>query len=349
MPAGCARLRGIDPPPQDAGNPLALDREQMRALGYRTVDALVDWLSDDAQPPLRSATPAEMAARLGRLDARAPAPFDDAARTLVRGRPAVREPLGAPALLRVRPVRGNVAGRARRLRRERVQRLRRLVDGVGGPDAARAAVLDWFKDWIGYPAEAGGLARQRRLGRQPDGARLRARGARRVDARRPRRLRLRPGALLARPRGAHARLPARPGARAARSTSDLRLARRRSPPRSTPTPPPDARRSSSSRTAARRTPARSTRSTSSPTSAASAACGSTSTRAYGGFAVLTERGRARSTGIELADSVTLDPHKWLYQPYECGCLLVRDGRALRRAFEIAPGLPARRGGRGAAR
>ena len=44
----------------------------------------------------------------------------------------------------------------------------------------------------------------------------------------------------------------------------------------------------------------------------------------------------RSSGIELADSVTLDPHKWLYQPYECGCVLVRDGTLLRRAFEIAP-------------
>jgi glutamate/tyrosine decarboxylase-like PLP-dependent enzyme len=58
--------------------------------------------------------------------------------------------------------------------------------------------------------------------------------------------------------------------------------------------------------------------------------------AYGGFAVLTERGRTALDGIELADSITLDPHKWLYQPYECGCLLVRDPRLLRHAFEITP-------------
>src|SRR5205085_7639713 len=50
--------------------------------------------------------------------------------------------------------------------------------------------------------------------------------------------------------------------------------------------------------------------------------------AYGGFAALTERGREWLRGIALADSVTLDPHKWLYQPFECGCLLVRDGDAL---------------------
>jgi aromatic-L-amino-acid/L-tryptophan decarboxylase len=40
--------------------------------------------------------------------------------------------------------------------------------------------------------------------------------------------------------------------------------------------------------------------------------------------------------MELADSVTLDPHKWLYQPVELGALLVRDGSALRRGFEISP-------------
>ena len=58
--------------------------------------------------------------------------------------------------------------------------------------------------------------------------------------------------------------------------------------------------------------------------------------AYGGFAVLTERGRHAFDGLERADSVTLDPHKWLYQPFESGCVLVRDGRLLRRAFEITP-------------
>src|SRR5437763_27520 len=45
--------------------------------------------------------------------------------------------------------------------------------------------------------------------------------------------------------------------------------------------------------------------------------------AYGGFAALSGRGRSALSGIELADSITLDPHKWLYQPIECGCLLVR--------------------------
>ena len=58
--------------------------------------------------------------------------------------------------------------------------------------------------------------------------------------------------------------------------------------------------------------------------------------AYGGFTVLTERGRRWLAGIEAADSITLDPHKWLYQPYEVGCLLVREGTRLASAFHILP-------------
>lgn len=58
--------------------------------------------------------------------------------------------------------------------------------------------------------------------------------------------------------------------------------------------------------------------------------------AYGGFAVLTEHGRALFRGIERADSVTLDAHKWLFQPFEAGCLMVRDVRALEEAFGVRP-------------
>lgn len=58
--------------------------------------------------------------------------------------------------------------------------------------------------------------------------------------------------------------------------------------------------------------------------------------AYGGFAVLTDRGRGLLGGIERADSVTLDPHKWLFMPFECGCLLAREPARLKEAFHILP-------------
>jgi aromatic-L-amino-acid decarboxylase len=56
--------------------------------------------------------------------------------------------------------------------------------------------------------------------------------------------------------------------------------------------------------------------------------------AYGGFFVLTERGRTAMRGIEEADSITLDPHKALFLPYGTGSLLVRDAGALQRAHSL---------------
>ncbi len=58
--------------------------------------------------------------------------------------------------------------------------------------------------------------------------------------------------------------------------------------------------------------------------------------AYGWAAVLTREGRELLAGVDRADSMTLDPHKWLAQPYEVGCVLVRDGRRLASAFTIRP-------------
>ena len=58
--------------------------------------------------------------------------------------------------------------------------------------------------------------------------------------------------------------------------------------------------------------------------------------AYGGFAVLDPGTRPLLEGIELSDSLTLDPHKWFFQPYETGCLLARDTTRLEAAFRIMP-------------
>ncbi len=58
--------------------------------------------------------------------------------------------------------------------------------------------------------------------------------------------------------------------------------------------------------------------------------------AYGGPAALCPAGRAALRGIERADSVVLDPHKWLFQPYDMGIVLVREPGALERAFSMTP-------------
>src|SRR5437588_2766204 len=54
--------------------------------------------------------------------------------------------------------------------------------------------------------------------------------------------------------------------------------------------------------------------------------------AYGAPAAMTDKRRAMFAGLERADSVSLDPHKWLYTPLDCGCLLYRDATLARQAF-----------------
>jgi aromatic-L-amino-acid decarboxylase len=54
--------------------------------------------------------------------------------------------------------------------------------------------------------------------------------------------------------------------------------------------------------------------------------------AYGAAARLSERDAWRVSGLELADSVTVDPHKWFFQAYDIGGLVIRDGSLLQRTF-----------------
>ena len=58
--------------------------------------------------------------------------------------------------------------------------------------------------------------------------------------------------------------------------------------------------------------------------------------AYGGFAAAVGDAPADLRGLAEADSVAVDPHKWLYAPLEAGCALVRDPEALRGAFAYHP-------------
>ncbi len=58
--------------------------------------------------------------------------------------------------------------------------------------------------------------------------------------------------------------------------------------------------------------------------------------AYGAAAALCPSGRALLRGLDQVDSLALDPHKWLFQPYGTGCVLVRDGKALEETFRVLP-------------
>ena len=58
--------------------------------------------------------------------------------------------------------------------------------------------------------------------------------------------------------------------------------------------------------------------------------------AYGGFAAAVPEAPDDLRGLTLADSIAVDPHKWLYAPLEAGCALVRDPEKLRAAFAHHP-------------
>ena len=58
--------------------------------------------------------------------------------------------------------------------------------------------------------------------------------------------------------------------------------------------------------------------------------------AYGAAAMLSKKGNRALKGIERADSLTVDPHKWFFQPYEIGCLIVKDKTWLSGTFSEKP-------------
>ncbi len=59
--------------------------------------------------------------------------------------------------------------------------------------------------------------------------------------------------------------------------------------------------------------------------------------AYGGPLAFSPQHRDKLRGIERADSITFDPHKWMFVPFSCGATLVRDGgQVLRKSFDMTP-------------
>jgi aromatic-L-amino-acid/L-tryptophan decarboxylase len=57
--------------------------------------------------------------------------------------------------------------------------------------------------------------------------------------------------------------------------------------------------------------------------------------ACGAVGVMLPEKKEMYKGLDRADSITLDPHKWLFIPYECGCMLVREQEKLRRTFSLS--------------
>jgi glutamate/tyrosine decarboxylase-like PLP-dependent enzyme len=312
-----------------------MDADTMRRAGYRVVDLLVEYLDDPARPPLRRATPDEMAARLSAPAPDGPEALEGLLETLRRDVLPFSSRGDHPGFFAFVPFAGTWPGALGDL----IAAAANLYAGSwmesAGPSRLELEVLGWFAEWVGYAADAAGVlvsggsaanltglacAREAHAGVMTDRLVVYVSDqAHSSIARGARVLGFRPDQVRVLPTGPD--LTLRPETLASAVRADLE---------------------------ARRRPL-----------AVCATAGTTNSgavdplpeladvasehglwlhvdAAYGGFSVLTERGRAALRGLERADSITLDPHKWLYQPYECGCILVRDGTTLRRAFEIVP-------------
>ena len=57
--------------------------------------------------------------------------------------------------------------------------------------------------------------------------------------------------------------------------------------------------------------------------------------AYGGSAAISKTGRGVLAGMNRADSLSIDPHKWMFQPYEIGCALIRNQQHLKDTFKVS--------------
>ena len=318
----------------ESDDPLGLDSQTMRELGYRTVDLLVERLERErGGPPLRRATPTEMRGRLHGPPPEQPEPFGEILQRLERDVLPFASRDGHPRFFGFVPFAGTWPGALGDL----IASGSNLYAGSwmesAGASQVELEVLGWFKDWIGYPPDAAGslvsggsagnitalaCAREALAGPMRDDLVLYVSDqAHSSIARAARMLGFRPEQVRVLPSDERFRLA--PETLRAAITADL--ARGLTP-----------------FSAVAQGGATNTGSVD-PLDRLAEVCREHGAwlhvdAAYGGFAALADPGLL--PGLAHADSVTLDPHKWLYQPFECGCVLVRDGQALRNAFEILP-------------
>jgi aromatic-L-amino-acid/L-tryptophan decarboxylase len=320
----------------EAPNPLELDPEEMRRLGYRAVDLLVDRIAGlDGAPAWRGATRAEMEERLREPPPEEPADPGELLAKLERDVLAFAGHHDHPRFFGFVPSCPTWPG----VLGDFVAAGANIFAGTwlqsAGPSTAELVVIDWFRQWLGWPPQTSGI--------------------------------LVSGGSQANLTALACAREAVPGAKSERAVVYLSSEGHSSVPRAVRVlgfrdeqvhlvAVDDLHRI---RAAGLDAAIRADVAAGKQPFAAVANAGSTNTGAvdplaeiadvcrahriwlhvdgaYGGFAVLTERGRAALAGLERADSATLDPHKWLYQPFEAGCLLVREGTRLGAAFHIMP-------------
>ena len=316
-------------------HPLAMDVEAMRRAGYATVDALVARLADpEADPVLRRADAAGLRSRLGGPP---PEQAGDYGAVLARVIADVL-PYGArtdhPGYLAFIPSFTTWPAALAELTAAAANPYCGAWLESAGAAQIELEVIDWFRTWLGLPAGTAGVlvtggsaanltallvAREVAGGPSPGSVLYVSDQAHSSLARTARAMGLRPQQVRVLPTDDRWRL--RPGTVVAAVRADRSAGRI-----------PFALCASAGSTNAGAVD---------PLAELADVCAAEGLwlhvdAAYGGFAALTAKGQAMLAGLDRADSVTLDPHKWLYQPMECGCVLIRDGAQLERTFAIHP-------------
>jgi aromatic-L-amino-acid decarboxylase len=316
-------------------DPLSLSAVEMREIGYRTIDLLVSRLTDASTPAMRRGDPGELAERIGTDIPSGPTAWAQLLETLDEHVLTFTSRLSHPGYFAFIPASSTFAGALGDLISSALDLDVGSWSSAAGPSHLELVVLDWFKQWIGYPTDADGVlvsggsaanltalacAREHLGGRDAARAVVYASDQTHSSVTRAARLlgfdpaRIRSLATDGRYR---VRVDALRHALERDELDGLR-------------PLIVVANAGATNTGAI-----------DPLAELAEVCREWGLwlhvdAAYGGFAALTDRGSRLLAGLERADSITLDPHKWLYQPIECGCVLVREPGRLERAFAIAP-------------
>jgi aromatic-L-amino-acid decarboxylase len=316
-------------------HPLAMDIEAMRRAGYATVDALVARLAHpEADPVLRRADAAQMRSRLGGPPPEQPGDYGAVLARVIADVLPYAARTDHPGYLAFIPSFTTWPAALAELTAAAANPYCGAWMESAAATQVELEVLDWFRSWLGLPAGTAGVlvsggsaanltallvAREAAGGPSDESVLYVSDQAHSSLARTARAMGLRPQQVRVLPTDDRWRLS--PGTVAAAVRADRGAGR---------VPFALCASAGSTNTGAV-----------DPLADLADVCAAEGLwlhvdAAYGGFAALTARGRAVLAGVDRADSVTLDPHKWLYQPMECGCVLIRDGARLERAFAIHP-------------
>ena len=316
-------------------HPLAMEVEAMRRAGYAAVDALAARMADpEAEPVLRRASPAEMRERLGGAPPEQGAGLDAVLARVIEDVLPYQAGTNHPGYFAFIPYFTTWPGALAELIAAAINVSPWAWMESPAATQIELEVIDWFRSWLGMPEGTAGLlvsggsaanltallvAREAAGGPSEDSVVYVSDQGHSSLARTARAMGLRPHQIRVLPTDDHWRL--QPEAVAAAAGADRRAGR---------VPIAVCASAGSTSTGAV-----------DPLPGLADVCAAEGLwlhvdAAYGGFAALTPEGRMLLAGIERADSVTLDPHKWLFQPFECGGVLVRDGERLARTFAMHP-------------